>query len=264
MLIRIDQRRLFLWLFAALLAIEVALLVLDAFISESGWVSIGAARRLFNITREDGVPNFFSTFQALAVGAVLLLVTLVVRGQSRGTGSKTFVGWGVITALFIFVGIDDGTKLHERVGSMFAALVTDSSGEGSAGFVGDLYDVFPSYTWQLVFGSFFIVMGLFLIIFLMKELPSLRLKGLIVMAIGLFFVAEALDFIEGMDNDVFDHVADFFSTTTDHAVHFSKSIEEFLEMAATTTFLFVFLKKLISLTSSLTFEVEPATITRKK
>ena len=155
------------------------------------------------------------------------------------------------------MGIDDGTKLHERVGSTFKALVTDSSGEGSAGFLGDLYDVFPSYTWQLVFGPFIIVMGLFLIVFLMKELPSLRLKGLIVVAIGLFFVAEAMDFIEGMDNDIFDHVADLFSTTPDHAVHFTKSIEEFLEMAATTVFLFVFLRKLISLTSSLTFEFHP-------
>ena len=77
------------------------------------------------------------------------------------------------------------------------------------------------------------------------------------LAIGLFFVAEAMDFIEGMDNDIFDHVADFFSTTPGHAVHFSKSIEEFLEMAATTVFLYVFLKKLISLTSSLTFELNP-------
>ena len=231
---------------------------MDALISESGWVSIGAARRLFNISREDGVGNFFATFQALAVGDVLLLITLVVRGQSRGTASRTFVGWGVLTGLFLFLGIDDGTKLHERVGSIFKALVTDSSGDGSAGFLGDLYDVFPSYTWQLVFGPFIIVMGLFLIVFLMKELPSLRLKGLIVMALGLFFVAEAMDFIEGMDNnDIFDHVADLFSTTPGHAVHFSKSIEEFLEMAATTVFLFVFLKKLISLTSSLTFELNP-------
>ena len=100
-------------------------------------------------------------------------------------------------------------------------------------------------------------MGLFLIIFLMKELPSLRLKGLIVVAIGLFFVAEAMDFIEGMDNNIFDHVVDFFSTTPGHAVHYSKSIEEFLEMVGTTVFLFVFLRKLISLTPSLTFELNP-------
>ena len=257
MLIKIDHDRLFRWLFAGLLIAEVAIVILDAFISESGWVSIGAARRLFNITREDGVANFFSTFQALAVGAVLLLITVVVRGQSRGTSSKTFMGWGVITGLFVFLGIDDGTKLHERVGSIFKALVTDSSGEGSAGFLGELYELFPSYTGQLVFGPFFTVIGLFLIVFLIKELPSLRLKGLVVMAIGLFFVAEAMDFIEGMDNDILDQVAELFSTTPGHAVHFSKSIEEFLEMAATTIFLFVFLKTMTSLTSSLTFELNP-------
>ena len=176
MLIRVDRDRLFLWLFAGLLIVEVAIVFLDAFISESGWVSIGAARRLFNITREDGVANFFSAFQALAVGVILLLIAIVVRNQTRGTGSRTFLGWGVITALFLYLGLDDGTKLHERVGSIFKALVTDSEGEGSAGFLGDLYNVFPSYTWQLVFGPFLVVMGLFLIVFLFKELPSFRLS----------------------------------------------------------------------------------------
>ena len=105
MLIRLDRDRLFRWLFAGLLITEVAIVLLDALISESGWVSIGAARRLFNITREDGVANFFSSVQALAVAGILLMITMVVRGQTRGTSSRTFVGWGVITGLFVFLGL---------------------------------------------------------------------------------------------------------------------------------------------------------------
>ena len=56
---------------------ELAIVMLDALITELGWVSIGAVQSLFNITREDWVGNFFSSFQMLAVGAVGLLVNLV-------------------------------------------------------------------------------------------------------------------------------------------------------------------------------------------
>ena len=72
----IDRDRLFKWLFIWLLVIAVALVFLDAFISEFEWVSIGAAQRLFNITREDAIPNFYSSSLLLAVGTVLLLITL--------------------------------------------------------------------------------------------------------------------------------------------------------------------------------------------
>ena len=76
-------------------------------------------------------------------------------------------------------------------------------------------------------------------------------------AIGLFIVAVAMDFIEGMDNGILNWVAGAFSTTSERAVHFSKSLEEFWEMLGTTTFLYVFLKKLTSLTPSLAFEFHP-------
>ncbi len=255
-LLRIDHDLLFRWLLVVLLAIEVAIVLLDAFISEFGAIPIGAARRLFNITREDGIPNFFSSFQVLTVGVVLVVITLVVRAQPRRLGSKVVLGWGVMAAIFLFMGIDDATKLHERIGTIFEELVTDSEGDPSAGFLGDLQDIFPSYNWQLVFGPFFAAVGVFLLLFLNKQLPSLQMKGLIVAAISLFVVAVAMDFIEGMDNEILEHVADFFSTDVGRVEHFSKSIEEFFEMAATTLFLVVFLKKLISLTSAITFQLE--------
>ena len=55
------------WLIPGLVTVEIAIVMLDALVTELGWVPIGAARRLFNITREDGVANFFSSFQMLAV-----------------------------------------------------------------------------------------------------------------------------------------------------------------------------------------------------
>ena len=256
--IEINQDRLFRWLFSGLLTTAVAIVLLDAVLSEFEWVSIGAAQRLFNITREDGIPNFFSSFQLLAVGVVLLMITIVVQRQSRGQGSRAVVGWGLTTGLFFFLGIDDATKLHERVGSIFKALVSDASGEPDTSLLGRSLDVFPSYPWQLVLGPFFAVAGLFLLIFLMKELPSFRLRGLVILAMGLFVVAVLMDFVEGMDSDPLDDIADLLSMPTGRVVHFSKSIEEFLEMVGTTTFLFVFLNRLLDLTPSITFKLTDA------
>ena len=112
------------WLIPGLVTVEIAIVMLDALVTELGWVPIGAARRLFNITCEDGAANFFSSFQMLAVAAVLLLITLVIRGQNQGSRPKLVWGWALITALFFYMGVDDATKLHERMGTIFSELVT--------------------------------------------------------------------------------------------------------------------------------------------
>ena len=239
-----------------MVAAELAIVLCDALISEYGWISIGAAQRLFNITREDGIPNFFSSFQMLTVGAVILLITLVVREKTRGTSTKLVWGWAVICALFFYMGFDDATTLHERAGSIFSALVTNSDGDPNPGFFGQMYDSFPSYAWQLVLGPVVAICGLFVVVFLMRQLPTLQLKVLVLIAFGMFALAMGMDFVEGMDSQFTYDVADFFSTFPERAVHFSKSIEEFIEMAATTIFLFVFLKTLFSFTPLVTFEFD--------
>ena len=160
------------WLIPGLVTVEIAIVMLDALVSELGWIPIGAARRLFNITREDGVANFFSSFQMLAVAAVLLLITLAVRSQNQGSGSRLVWGWGLITALFFYMGVDDATKLHERVGTIFSVLVTGPEDQPDPGFLGQLYDFFPSYSWQLVFGPIVVASGLFVVIFLLRAGPA--------------------------------------------------------------------------------------------
>ena len=93
-----------------------------------------------------------------------------------------------------------------------------------------------------------------MIVFLMRQLPAIQLKAIVWMALGLFVIAIGLDVVEGMENGFMLRAADVFSTFPNRAVHFSKSIEEFLEMAGTTIFLFIFLKTLMYTTSSITFE----------
>ena len=254
MLIMIDQDKMLWWLIPGLVTAEIAIVMLDALVTELGWIPVGAVRRFFNITREDGIPNFFSSFQMLGVGVVLLLITLVVSRQNQGPRSKLVWGWGLVTGLFFYMGVDDATKLHERLGTIFSELVTGGGDQPDPGLLRQLYDVFPSYTWQLIFGPIVVASGLFVVVFLMRQLPALYLKLLVCAALGLFAIAMGMDFVEGMENGVMTSVADVFSTFPDRAVHFSKSIEESLEMAGTTIFLFVFLKTLMHTTPSISFE----------
>ena len=253
-LIKIDQDKMLWWLIPGLLTVEIAILMLDALVTELGRISIGAARRFFNITREDGIPNFFSSFQMLSVGVVLLLITLVVSRQNRGSRSRVVWGWGLVTGLFFYMGLADATKLHERLGTIFSVLVTGPKDQPNPGLLGQLYDVFSSYTWQLIFGPSVAAAGLFVFIFLMRQLPALYLNLLVCSALGLFAIAMGMDFVEGTENGIMVGVADVFSTFPDRAVHFSKSIEESLEMAGSTIFLFVFLKTLMHTTPSISFE----------
>ena len=91
------------------------------------------------------------------------------------------------------MGLDDATKLHERLGTIFKVLVTGADDQPNPGFLGQLYEAFPSYTWQLVFGPIVVVAGLFVLIFLMRHLPALYLKSLVLVAMGLFAVAVGMD-----------------------------------------------------------------------
>ena len=200
------------------------------------------------------MPNFFSSFQMLSVGVVLLLITLVVSRQNRDSRSGLVWGWGLVTGLFFYMGLDDATKLHERLGTVFSVLVTGPEDQPNPGFWGQLYDCFPSYTRRLIFGPIVAAAGLFVVVFLMRQLPALYLKLLVCAALGLFATAMGMDFVEGMENGIMISVADVFSTFPDRAIHFSKSIEEFLEMAGTTISLFVFLKTLMRITPSISFD----------
>ena len=88
----------------------------------------------------------------------------------------------------------------------------------------------------------------------MRQLPALYLKLLVCSAMGLFAIAMGMDFVEGTAKATMVGVADVFSTFPDRAIHFFKSIEEFLEIAGTTISLFVFLKTLMHITPSISFE----------
>jgi len=205
---------------------------------------------MVNITREDSLSNWFSSLQAIAVGSVIWLTAIGVRKQMQDNHYKRkFYCWAGIGTFFIYLGIDDAIKFHERMGTAFKVLLTRDDAASGTGVLGSLYDVFPSYLWQMIFGPFFVSICIFMLWFLWKELSSRKLWDWFLVGIGLYVVAVGLDFIEGLDGAPYEEmgIADFFSTLNDRIKHMSKALEEFLEMLGTTIFLIVFLKNIFGM-----------------
>jgi len=237
-------------IFWFLLGFEFFIVFLDIFVNHYGWSSVGSVRRMVNITREDSLSNWFSSFQAIIVGSVSWLTALGVRKQMQSNCCKgNFYCWAGIGSFFIYLGVDDAIKFHERMGTAFKVLLFKDDDTSGAGVLGSIYDVFPSYTWQLVFGPFFVSIGIFLLWFLWKELSSRKLRYWFLGGISLYVVAVGLDFVEGLDGEPYEAmgIADFFSTHDYRIRHMSKALEEFLEMLGTTIFLIIFLKNIFML-----------------
>jgi hypothetical protein len=159
---------------------------------------------------------------------------------------RKFYCWAGIGSFFIYMGIDDAIKFHERIGTAFKVLLSRSAETSGPGILNSVHNAFPSYTWQMIFGPFFIAMGIFLLWFLWKELSSKKLWYWFLVGISLYAVAVGLDFVEGLDSEFYENVgiAGFFSTEDFRIRHMSKALEEFLEMFGTTIFLIVFLENL--------------------
>jgi hypothetical protein len=227
---------------------EIAFVVLDYYINYGKLVDIGAIRRMFNIAREDGLASWFGTTQTLMAALTLWFIYLVVK---RRPGPRWRpLGWLVLAVFFTYMAIDDGAQLHERLGSTFKAMWRD---------LGQSLDFFPSYTWQLVLGPAFGALGLFVLAFLWRQLGERRSRVFLVLALSCWVVAVGMDFVEGLDEDhrwnLYTRIAEgyelgawtearFDKSAYDALRHFSKSIEEAIEMLGMSILWFLFLRHL--------------------
>jgi hypothetical protein len=202
---------------------------------------------MVNITREDGLSNWFSSIQAVTVGAVIWLTAICVRKQMQGDNyRRKFYCWAGIGSFFIYLGIDDAIKFYERMGTAYHVLLFDDD-TSNEGVLGSIYDSFPSYTWQMIFGPFFIAIGIFIVWFLWKALEPRRLWYWFLVGMSLYAVAIGLDYVEGLDSEQYEGIAAFFSTEEYRIEHLLKTLEEFLEMLGTTILLIDFLKNIFGL-----------------
>jgi len=238
---------------------ELLFVLLDATINHGQWTEYGMIRRLCNIAREDSLSSWFGTTQTVMVALTLWLIFIVAR-RDRLKKSVT-TGWLVLACFFSYMAVDDGAEIHERIGSAFKKANSAEEVQASAeGLGARLLEFFPSYSWQIVFMPLFGAMGLFMLLFLWKQLKPKSARIVLVVALSLLSVAVMMDFVEGLDEHhrwntyswIASHVdleeftyAQFEQRPYDALRHFSKSGEEFLEMLASTLLWGLFLSHLV-------------------
>lgn len=242
--LRWNRRRAIRTLVVAAVTVELLLVVLDLTVNAAHVSEIGAIRRLFNITREDSLPSFFGVAQTSLLTLTLWAVWIVDRAR-RKSGRRASWGWLALALIFTYLTVDDGAKIHERIGTA----IDEIWGGTGTSLVSRAVEAFPSYYWQLVFVPLFGAAGLFMILYLWRELEDRRAFAVVVVAFGLFAAAVVLDFIEGLDRSHpwnlygrlvdaydFDAAAEgvFRRSSFSLVVHLFKAVEESLEMLATT------------------------------
>lgn len=248
--IDINGQRLPLRIFFVLLIAEILLVLLDAVVNYAEFNKHGQIRRLFNITREDGLATWFMVTQTFVAGLVLWLIFLVQR--SRGASRGRIAGWGFLAGFFIYMAADDGAKIHERLGSVLAAAHKPGGSVVQDDLLGRVQALFPSYDWHLVALPLLAAAGLFMLLFLWREFHDRGDRLLLLTAAGCMALAVGLDFIEGLDDqhawNVQVWIREAYDLTKYTVRHFAKSLEEFLEMLAMSLLLMLFVRHLIALT----------------
>jgi hypothetical protein len=261
--INIDGRRLPTRIFIVCLIAELLFVLLDAVVNYAEFSEYGQIRRLFNITREDSLATWFMVIQTFVAGLLLGLIALVQR--SRGDSRRRMAGWVFLAGFFIYMSADDGAKIHERLGSMFASAYESRGSVVQDSLVGKVQALFPSYDWQLVALPLLAAAGLFMLLFLWREFHVRNERLLLVTAAGCMVLAVALDFIEGLDGDhgwnIQLWILETFSLSKYTVRHFAKSLEEFLEMLAISLLLMLFVRHLIRVTEQrLTLNFSPGNL----
>lgn len=234
---QLDKQRIPINLFLLCLGIEILLVFLDVSINFYRYSDTGAIRRLFNMTREDGLGSWFMVLQTTVAAMVLLLISLIERERNRP--SKKHWYWAILAVFFLYLSADDAAKIHERLGTLFDSYRSED-GIGS---------LFPSYGWQLAVLPFFSIAGLAMVWFLWSEIKATRARILLILAPAIMALAVSLDFIEGLEHEhpwnMYTWLSEYWQISPGTIRHFGKSTEEFLEMLSISLLLMLFVQKLL-------------------
>lgn len=232
----LDSQRIPLRIFVACVAIELLLVFLDSTINFHHYSDTGAIRRLFNMTREDGLASWFMVLQTIVAAITLLLISLIERDRQATTKKHWY--WAILALFFLYLSADDAAKIHERLGTLYDSYGSDNG----------IASLFPSYGWHVAVLPFFVVAGLAMLGFLWKEITTPYARALLLLAPLIMALAISLDFVEGLEHDhpwnLYTWFSEYWQISPNTIRHFGKTLEEFLEMLSISLLLMLFIRKL--------------------
>ncbi len=234
--VTLDPSRMVRRLLKTVLWVTVGLLVADYLFNFFDVADNDRVRRLFNVAREESVPTWFASTQALA-----LAVTAWVLSRADSPARR---GWLGVATFFLYVSVDDAAKVHERLGSALGEVFEDR--EWAADF--------PSYTWQLFVAPVLGLALLWSVLFIWRRVSGGYRRWAVVGLAG-FGVAQAIDFLEGVEG-LFEGWSERLEVGEYTVSHGLLATEELLEMLSTTAIWSVLLIYLAGLVSGLRIELD--------
>jgi hypothetical protein len=234
--VRVRLSRIALWVLISCVVCEISMFILDYHLNYGRIFDSASVREFFSTSREDGLPSWFATSQVLLVALTIWISFFLARRQRGSKWRKR--GWFVLAAFFSYMAVDDGAQIHERFSHLFRHKVEEA---------GITFDFFPSYSWLMIFLPTLAALGVFTLVFLWIELRTRNSRILLVFAFSLLACAVGMDFVEGLD---VDHPWNIYASAAstpwledwaDHRferdsfntiIHFSRSVEETIEMFA--------------------------------
>ena len=225
--------RTLLWTCVVLIGATVAL---DLIFNWADVAGVRSIRRIFNMAREESLPTWFATFQAtlVSVGAFAAWWFRKRRLPAGQAGN----GLLFVSAFFMYVGLDDAAKIHERVGSASGRWFEESDS------LAWIVESFPSYGWQLFVAPILAVCLLVSVAIVWRRSRGLDARPFLLATLLLFGLSQGIDFLEGID-ELFEFVATRNGLDDYTVSHGFKVVEETLEMLATTAMLAAVLRVLV-------------------
>lgn len=181
--------------------------------------------RVFDMNEEISVPTWFSQLILLAAAILAFAIGRVRRSQAL----KDTVQWFVISALLLFMSIDEGASIHE-------------AGNGVADGLFELKGTWLQYGW--VIGGIAVVLAVIIIFFkFWKRLPG-RTRWLIFAAAAIFVLgAVGIEMVGGY---IISNISDGFAYSV------TVFLEESCEMVGVVLAIYAMLDYLGSLTEEIT------------
>ena len=197
----------------AMLWIQVAVMLANLvfnFFDVTGHISI---RRIFNVAREESLPTWFASLQALLVSVTAWALWRIEAAR----------GWLFVSLFFLYVSIDDAASVHERVATALSDTFPTLP----------LLESYPSFSWHLLVAPV-LAAGLFAVaVYQWRRIPTRRTLILVGAGLAAFAISQSFDVLEGIDG-LFEGWAEDLGVADYTVGHGFRATEEWLEMLGTT------------------------------
>jgi hypothetical protein len=191
---------------------------------------------LSNVAMENSFGTWFSIVLNFMAGMAATLPALYNSKILHRRGRAT--AWALIALFFVYVSLDDHLVFHERMsGGLGPVILSKVLGEQVR---------FATYEWIYLFVPLFAIFGVFMLVFMYKEMKRGKFRVLLVLALTLWAAAVGMDAWEGAGMP-------YLGLTGTSGIerfkvrHTLMLVEETFEMLGSTLFLYLFLSHVSTL-----------------